>query len=62
MNLQQLRDYIRVQLDMDEEELPNALLDSYLSEGFLRTISMEVRWPFYEKRWNITRAIDTRDP
>jgi hypothetical protein len=51
MNLAQLRDYIRVQLDMDAEELPNALLESYLQEAFTRTISMEVRWPFYETRW-----------
>ncbi|HEU0069380.1 MAG TPA: hypothetical protein VFQ26_09015, partial [Nitrospiraceae bacterium] len=57
MNLQELREYIRVQLDMDEEELPNALLDSYLQEGFLRTISMENRWPFYETRWNVA-ALD----
>lgn len=55
MNLQQLRDYIRVQLDMDEEELPSALLDSYLSEGFLRTMGQEVRWPFYEKRWEVAK-------
>ena len=59
MNLQQLRDYIRVQLDMDEEELPNTLLDSYLNEGFLRTISLETRWPFYETRWDVT-AVDGR--
>ena len=42
---------------MDEEELPNALLDSYLSEAFLRTISMENHWPFYESRWTVT-ALD----
>ena len=57
MLLQQLREYIRVQLDMDEEELPNALLDSYLNEAFLRTISMENHWPFYETRWNVA-ALD----
>ena len=60
MNLQELRDYIRMQLDMDEEELPNALLDSYLSEGFLRTISQEVRWPFYEHRWDVAKIDGVR--
>jgi len=55
MNLQQLRDYIRVQLDMDEEELPDALLNSYLDEGFTRTIAMEPRWPFYETRWMVAK-------
>jgi hypothetical protein len=56
VNLQQLRDYIRAQLDMDEEELPNLLLDTYLSEAFMRTISQEVRWPFYEHRWDVTKT------
>ena len=53
MTLDELRLYIRTQLDMDEEELPNALLDSYLSEGFLRTISQDQMWPFYEHGWSI---------
>ena len=53
MNLQQLRDAIRVQLDMDSEELPNALLDSYLQEGYSRTIAMENRWPFFEATWTV---------
>lgn len=53
MNLQQLREAIRVQLDMDEEELPDALLDSYLQEGYSRTISMENRWPFFEEVWHV---------
>ena len=59
MTLGELREYIRVQLDMDEEELPNALLDSYLQEAFTRTISMENRWPFYETRWTVAKVADT---
>jgi len=59
VNLQQLREYVRVQLDVDEEELPNALLDSYFTEAFLRTISMENRWPFYESRWTVNKVADT---
>jgi hypothetical protein len=53
VNLQQLRDYVRTQLDVDEEELPNALLDSYFTEAFDRTIALETRWPFYETRWAV---------
>ena len=53
MTLQELRDYIRVQLDMDEEELPNAQLDAYLAEAYMRTISQEARWPFFETRWEV---------
>lgn len=58
VNLQQLRDYIRTQLDMDDEELPNALLDSYLNEAFQRTISMESRWPFLETSWAVAKVPD----
>jgi hypothetical protein len=57
MNLQQLRDFTRAQLDVDDEELPNALLDSYIQEGFTRTISMEHRWPFYETAWVVTKPL-----
>ena len=55
MTLQELRDFIRMQLDMDEEELPNAMLDAYLQEAFDRTIAMENRWPFYENRWGVAK-------
>jgi hypothetical protein len=58
VNLQNLRDYIRVQLDMDEEELPNALLDSYLHEAYLRTMSMERRWPFFETYFEVANTPD----
>jgi hypothetical protein len=50
-----LRDYIRTQLDMDEEELPNAMLDAYLDEAYTRTLTMENRWPFFETTWTVTR-------
>ena len=61
MNLQELRDYVRTQLDVDEEELPNPLLDAYFSEGFERTIALEVRWPFYETRWDVAYLPEVPD-
>jgi hypothetical protein len=59
VNLQQLRDAIRTQLDMDDEELPNQLLDGYLQEGYSRTIAMENRWPFFEASWPVASIGDT---
>jgi hypothetical protein len=47
---------------MDSEELPNALLDSYLQEGYTRTISMENRWPFFETTWSVSSVGDTYVP
>lgn len=61
MNLQQLRDYIRTQMDMDDEELPNALLDAYLNEGFQRAIALEDRWPFYETTFELAKVPGSAD-
>jgi hypothetical protein len=54
MNLQDLRNGVRTQLDLDEEDLPNALVDLYLREAFEQTIAFERRWPFYETTWGVT--------
>jgi hypothetical protein len=56
VNLQQLRDYIRAQLDVEEDELPNDMADAYLAEAYIRTMSMENRWPFFETSWTITKV------
>jgi hypothetical protein len=50
-----------MQLDMDDEELPNAMLDSYISEGYTRMMSMENRWPAFESRWTQTKVAGTPD-
>jgi hypothetical protein len=57
VNLQQIREYIRMQLDMDEEELPNPMLDSYIIEAYQRMMSMENRWPSFEQRWEVGLAL-----
>lgn len=54
MNLQELRAAVRSQLDLDEEDLPNGLLDLYIAEGFDQTINLEKRWPFYETSWSVS--------
>lgn len=50
----ELRTLVRTQLDMDDEELPNATLDAWLDDGFERTLMIEERWPFFEHQWDIT--------
>lgn len=54
MRLQELRDQVRTQTDLDEEDLPDALVDSYLREGFYRTSALERRWPTFEESWTVT--------
>lgn len=59
MTLQELRDLVRTQMDMDETDLPNALLDTWLREGFKKAIGTERRWPFYTKSWSLSAVADT---
>lgn len=56
MNVGEIRDFVRTQLDVDEEEYPNALLDAYIDEAFTRTVALEPRWPGYEFSWTVTKA------
>jgi len=51
MNVDQIRVFVRTQLDLDEEDLPNPLLDVYIRSGFEQIINIETRWPFYEQMW-----------
>lgn len=55
MNLGELRQAVRDQVDQDETDLPNTRLDGYIREGYERIIQMEDRWPFFEQTW--TQAI-----
>lgn len=58
MTLQELRDAVRAQLDLDEEDLPNALVDLYLEEAFQQTIALETRWPFLATTWTVSATAD----
>lgn len=57
MDVQALRDFVRLQLDVDEEELPDTLLNLYLQEAFDRTMAFSNRWPRNETAWALSMAI-----
>lgn len=57
----ELRSSIRSLLELDEEELPDALLDVWLQDGYDRAISIEDRWPFFEETWSFTTTAQTVD-
>lgn len=54
MNLQQIRDFVRGHMDLDPEDLPDAVLDVMIREGSKRVERAENRWPFYSHRWTYT--------
>lgn len=53
LTLGQIRDHVRAHLDIEAEDLPNAVLDVFIDEGFQRCHLAERRWPFYRQTWNI---------
>lgn len=55
MDLQTMRRWCRDHIDVDEEEYPNPLLDSYLEAGYSATLQIEQFWPFYRQRWALAR-------
>lgn len=57
MDVQSLRDYVRNHLEMDDEELPDSLLNVYLQDAFERTMSRSNRWPRYEKTWPVSKVV-----
>jgi hypothetical protein len=56
--LQQVRDKVRLQADLDEDDLPDATLDGYIREAFDQTFAVEARWPFFEYTWDLVKAED----
>lgn len=58
MDVASIRAYVRNHLEVDDEELPDALLNTYLQDAFVRTISLDNRWPRYEAQWDVSKVID----
>ncbi len=58
MNVQELRNAVRLQLDLEVEDLSNALVDHYLLEAFQQTTSNENRWPWLETSWTVSATED----
>lgn len=56
MDVQTLRNYVRNQMEVDDEELPDVLLNIYLQEAFDRTMAADNRWPRYEKTWELSKV------
>ena len=44
-------------MEVDEEELPDSLLNVYLQEAFDRTMTADNRWPRYETTWLLAKVI-----
>lgn len=57
MNLTEIRETVRAHMDLpDEDDLATSLIDTYVREGFDRTMAFEERWPFFETTWEVSNA------
>jgi hypothetical protein len=56
VDVQSLRNYVRTHLEVDDEELPDDILNVYFQEAFDRTMAADNRWPRYEKTWTVSRV------
>jgi hypothetical protein len=51
-----LKTFVRNHLEMDEEELPDTLLNVYFADAFDRTMAFDNSWPRFETTWNIAKT------
>ncbi len=58
MDVATIRAYVRNHLEVDDEELPDVLLDPYLQDAFERTVALDNRWPRNETTWHLSKVID----
>jgi hypothetical protein len=52
-----IRAYIRTHLEVDDEELPDSLLNVYLQDAFERTVALDNRWPRNETLWDVSKVL-----
>lgn len=48
MSLQNLRDYVRLMIDVDTTDIPDSLMDVFLREGVTKIAYSSNHWNFYE--------------
>lgn len=56
MDVGSIKSYVRNHLEMDDEELPDLLLNVYLQDAFDRTMAYDNRWPRYETVWSLSQV------
>jgi hypothetical protein len=62
VNLQQMRDLVRTQLDLDDTDLPNVLLDAFIQQGYDLVLGLENQWPFFQESWPLAADVDGTIP
>lgn len=54
MSVQEIRNYVRTSLDTDEEELPNDLIDVWITEGITYVQRQPSLLTYFQKSWSLS--------
>jgi hypothetical protein len=61
ITLTELRTQVRNMVDLDETDLPDAIIDQFAKEGFQRIYSLERRWPFLQETYTFNTVVNQRE-
>ena len=61
ITLTELRTQVRNMVDLDETDLPDAIIDQFAKEGFQRIYSLKRRWPFLQETYTFNTVADQRE-
>ena len=61
ISLNTLRTQVRSMADLDEEDLPDAIVDQFAREGFQRIYALERRWPYLQESYNFDTVVGQRE-
>jgi len=60
ISLTELRSQVRAIIDLDETDLPDAVIDQFAREGFQRIYTLERRWPYLEQTYTLSTVANQR--
>ena len=61
ITLTELRAQVRDMADLDETDLPDALIDQFAREGFQRIYALERRWPILQETYTFNTVANQRE-
>jgi len=61
ISLNTLRTQVRSMADLDEEDLPDVVVDQFAREGFQRIYALERRWPYLQESYNFNTVAGQRE-
>jgi hypothetical protein len=61
ITLTTLRTQVRAMADLDEEDLPDTIIDQFAREGFQRIYALERRWPYLQESYTFNTVASQRE-